>query len=71
MKGVYKVLVDGELKTFYDYNDIPIEFDNLIKFEPEIPEGPHTHEEHEMIDGLNDVIRDLMKRERGNRRSGD
>jgi hypothetical protein len=64
MKGVYKVLIGQEVKTFYEYDDIPSEFDNLIMFAPEIPEGPHTDEEHEMIEQLNDKMKDVMSREK-------
>jgi len=64
MKGVYKVLINQEVKTFYEYDNIPSEFDNLIMFAPEIPEGPHTDEEHEMIEQLNDKMKDVMAREK-------
>lgn len=64
MKGVYKILIGDEVKTFYDYEEIPEVFDNLILCMPDIPEGPHTHEEHQMIEQLNDKMKELMKRER-------
>jgi len=64
MKGVYKVLIGHEVKTFHDYDEIPSEFDNLILFSPDIPEGPHTDEEHDMIEQLNDKMKEVMKREK-------
>jgi len=63
LKGTYVVRIDDELITYNDLNDIPNEFDNLIQFDPQIPKGPHTDEEHEMLDSLNDILHDLMKRE--------
>jgi len=64
LNGTYVVRIDDELVTYTDINDIPGEFDNLIRFNPEIPEGPHTDEEHKMLESLNDILHDLMKRER-------
>ena len=49
---------------FHDWNDIPMEFDNLIRFEPEIIPAPHTEEEHEIMESYNDKLQELMKRER-------
>jgi len=57
------VLVDGEVVTYTEYDDIPDQFDNLIKFDPEIPEGPHTDEEHEWIESLTEYMSELMRRE--------
>lgn len=64
MKGIFEILVNGELLKFTDYNDIPESFDNLIKFMPEYPEGPHTQEQHDEIHHLNDYLIELMKREK-------
>jgi len=63
MKGIFKVRISDEVYTFTEYDDIPQEFDHLIMFMPEIPEGPHTDEEHEYIEQLNDVMKELMTRE--------
>jgi len=57
-------LINGELKTFTNYEDIPEEFDHVIKFLPSIPEGPHTHEQHEEIDVWNGRLQMLMEKER-------
>jgi len=55
--------LNGELKTYTKYEDIPERFDNVIRFIPEIPEPPHTHEQHEEIDSWNERLQELMKRE--------
>jgi len=65
MKGVFKIRINDEIQTFSEYDDIPQEFEHLILFNPEIPEGPHTDEEHEYIEQLNDRMKELMKRETG------
>ena len=41
----------------------PQKFDNLIKFSPEIPLSPHSHEEHEEIESWQEKFKDLMQRE--------
>jgi hypothetical protein len=64
MPHQFVVLKNGILLEFDKYEDIPEEFDNVIKFKPEIPEGPHTHEEHDEIDLWNQKLKELMKRER-------
>lgn len=64
MPHVFKVLIGDKLCVYNRYEDIPMEFDNLIEFLPEIPPGPHTHEQHEEIDSWHDKFKELMKRER-------
>jgi len=63
MIGEYQVLVNGVLKTYTNYEDIPYAFDNVIKFAPEYPPEPHTEEQHELIATYNDKLKELMKRE--------
>lgn len=64
MSHVFKILIGDKLHVYNRYEDIPMEFDNLIEFLPEIPPGPHTHEQHEEIDSWHDKFKELMKRER-------
>jgi hypothetical protein len=64
MSHIFKVLIGENIHVFNRYEDIPMEFDNLIEFLPEIPPGPHTHEQHEEIDSWHDKFKELMKRER-------
>mgnify|MGYP000105315092 CR=1 FL=1 len=63
MAHLFVILKDGKQQSFSNYEDIPQSFDNVIRFEPEIPEGPHTDEQHEEIDQWNDRLQDLLKRE--------
>ena len=64
MNHKFLILNNGILETYTKYEDIPESFDNVIQFLPEIPEGPHTHEEHYIIDQWNDKLKELMKREK-------
>jgi hypothetical protein len=59
----FVVLNNGVLETYTKYEDIPESFDNVIQFLPEIPEGPHSEEEHNMIDQWNDKLVELLKRQ--------
>ena len=47
MAHEFVLIVDGQLKTYTKYEDIPKTFDNVIKFKPDFSEGPHTENEHE------------------------
>ncbi len=64
MAHEFVILVKGELKTYHNYEDIPEDFDNVIKFMPEISEGPHTHDEHDEISLWNEKLQQLMEKER-------
>jgi hypothetical protein len=57
------LLIDGKQKTFHNYEDIPEKFQHVIKFSPEIPEGPHTEEQHTEINSWNSKLQLLMKKE--------
>ena len=63
MAHEFVVLINGELKTYNNFDDIPEKIDNVIKFLPEIPEPPHTHDQHEEMGVWNDKLKELLKRE--------
>jgi len=64
MKGEFVFIIDGEIKHFSDFRDIPKDFDHVIKFVPEIPDGPHTDNQHDEIDEWNQRLHKLMEKER-------
>ena len=66
MPHEFVVKRNGVLETYTNYNDIPDDFDHVIKFLPEIPEGPHTEEQHEEIEKWNDKLQILIQKERVN-----
>lgn len=57
------LLIDGKQKTFRNYEDIPEKFDHVIKFLPEVPDGPHSKEQHEEIGLWNNKLQILIQRE--------
>ena len=63
MAHEFVILLNGELKTYNNFDDIPKKIDNVIKFLPEIPEPPHTHNQHEEMSVWNDRLKELLKRE--------
>jgi len=63
MPHEFVILVHGEIKHYHNYEDIPERFDNVIKFVPEIPDGPHNHDEHTEIEMWNKKLKELMRRE--------
>jgi hypothetical protein len=63
MAHEFKVLVDGKVKIYSKFEDIPLVIDNVISFKPEIPEGPHTEEQHHEIHEWEHKFKELMKRE--------
>jgi hypothetical protein len=64
MKGLFEILVNGKLKIYHDYRDIPEEFDNVIKFLPEIPPPPHSQDQHEDMEKWNARLTELIRREK-------
>jgi hypothetical protein len=63
MKGEFIIKVGSALVTYDDYDDIPMEFDNLISFKPDAPEPPHSEEDHEEMEKYNTKLQELMGRE--------
>ena len=43
----FQFIVDGELVAFDKYEDIPKEFEHVIRFIPDVIPEPHTEEDHE------------------------
>ena len=63
----FQFIINGELVIFDKYEDIPDEFEHVIKFLPDIPEpvnDDHTDEEHEELAKWNVRLQELMEKER-------
>tara|TARA_A200000159_G_scaffold107073_1_gene99840 strand:+ start:389 stop:592 length:204 start_codon:yes stop_codon:yes gene_type:complete len=60
----FVIMKNNQLLTYTNYEDIPLDFDHVIKFRPQIPEGPHTEEQHEEIEQWNTKLQRLMEIER-------
>ncbi len=64
MKGEYVIRIGASLHTYFNYNDIPLSFDNVISFIPDIKKGSHTNHDHEELHKLNNMLKELLKREK-------
>ena len=60
----FEILIDGKIQVYTKYEEIPQEIDNVICFIPNVPDPPHSEEEHEEIESWNYKLKELMKRER-------
>lgn len=69
MKGEFVVLRNGILETYNEYDDIPDDFQHVIRFVPESIPGPHSEAEHEEMETWNDKLQRLMQIERKNNAS--
>lgn len=63
MTHQFVILKNGVLESYDNFEDIPEKFDNVIKFLPEIPDAPHTEDQHEEIHQWHHRLKDLLKRE--------
>jgi len=63
MAHEFVVRRNGILETYTEYDAIPDDFDHVIKFLPEIPDPPHTHEQHEEIDQWPARLKKLLEKE--------
>ena len=56
--------IDGELVTFTEYEDIPDQFDHVIRFLPDVSHEEVDHSGEHNI--WNDRLQELMQKERDN-----
>jgi len=61
MAHQFVFLIDGVLKTFTEYDDIPDKFDHVIKFLPDVPHEEVDHSGERNI--WNDRLQELIRRE--------
>lgn len=66
MAHEFVILRKGVLETYTQYEDIPDDLDHVIKFRPDIPDGPHSHDEHDEIEQWNQKLQLLIQKEREN-----
>jgi len=64
MAHEFVIIRNGNIETYTDYDAIPLDFEHVIKFLPEIPEPPHTEEQHDEIEQWPARLEKLMEIER-------
>ena len=60
----FQFIKNGELVTYDKYEDIPEDFEHVIKFIPDVPVEPHMDEEHVEMALWNIRLQELMEKER-------
>ena len=63
MTGKFKIFRNGKVESYTNYNEIPETFEHVIQCEFDVPEPPHTEEEHELMHSFQHLLKDLVKRE--------
>ena len=75
MMAEFQFVVNGELVLYDKYEDIPEDFEHVIRFIPDLPEpegvdeegnptGEHTDEQHDELALWNVRLQELMEKER-------
>ena len=60
----FQFIINGELVLYDKYEDIPEDFEHVIRFIPDVPPEPHTEEDHEDMALWNTRLQKLMEKER-------
>ena len=60
----FQLIINGELALYDKYEDIPEDFEHVIRFIPDVPPEPHTEEDHEEMALWNTRLQKLMEKER-------
>ena len=63
-QGRFDLIVDGVLRSYQRWEDLPVVFDHVVRFEPDIPPAPHSEEQHEDAALWNARLQQLMEIER-------
>jgi len=66
LTGEFVIRINGKLKTYNSFDDIPNSFEHVISFKPDYPPEPHTEEQHNQMSKFDDYLRELMSRASGN-----
>ena len=66
LTGEFIIRINGLIKTYNNFDDIPNSFEHVISFKPDYPEGPHTEEEHNHMESFNGKLQELLSRASGN-----
>lgn len=66
MAHEFVIIRQGVTETYTNFEDIPLDLEHVIKFLPDIADGPHTPEQHDEIDSWNEKLQMLLEIERQN-----
>ena len=60
----FVIMKNNELITYTNFEDIHLDFDHIIEFNPSVPPEPHTEEQHHEIEQWPGRLEKLMEIER-------
>ena len=63
MQGEFKIMINREIVTYTNYDDIPESFDKIRSFKPDFPPYPHSEEDHAFMDTFNSKLQALKARQ--------
>jgi hypothetical protein len=66
LTGEFVIRINGKLKTYNSFDDIPNIFEHVISFKPDYPPEPHTEEQHNQMSKFDDYLKELMSRASNN-----
>jgi len=59
----YVIAIKGKVITYNNFDDIPEKIDFVVKFNPMIPSAPHSEEDHEYLESIQEKLNILRDRE--------
>ena len=65
----FVVMIDGKLRVFTEFADIPQVIDHVIEFLPDYPPPPHTDEQHHDMEKWPGLLDELIRREHASSRT--
>jgi hypothetical protein len=64
LTGRFTVLVEGQLRTYSFWSEVPQVIDEVVAFQPHYPPPPHNPQQHAEILQWNTRLQELMRRRR-------
>ena len=63
VKGYFRYVdLDGNLEECNNTRKIPFQISELVTFNPDYPEPPHTEKDHQYLESLQDVFQEIFNR---------
>lgn len=67
LTGRFVFRVAGVARTYRRWEDVPLAFEEVIAFQPDIPPPPHTPEQHAEIEAWDVRLQELLRRHHARR----
>ncbi|MGB1197167.1 MAG: hypothetical protein ACPG3W_10855 [Synechococcus sp.] len=67
LTGRFVFRVAGVARTYRHWDEVPIAFEEVIAFQPDIPLPPHTPEQHAEIEAWDARLQELLRKHHASR----